>query len=396
MRNRFVFYFPASGPGGVQSIILRFFDYLRARGMSFVLLDLKSGFLYDKSSYLVENKYVSFERHIIESLSDYCFRVDDILIIFNWQILDLSVVKQKINYFFWDVHTASFEDLLSVKVFGKTICRLGSLSFLEVLARERRLMTIDNVARDFILRKIRLESVDIRVTGIPIGEVGDPLVLTQSLSSSWHFVAVSRAVDWKLVSMVHCLNWLASRLSSDISLKLYTDSEPRAIGFLKNLDGRVQVEVFSGYSVLEIVEREKNWMNCSLGMGTSQFEFLKYGIPTFAVPATVNVRTLAEYIPIWVHDMPEFVFGFDDSSLASFSRFWSTENYYPDLDLVQASTRAGLYVKNVLVKYSTNAVFDRVLEYTCGSNDFGPSLGKFTILRILYYFNNLKTKIKEL
>jgi len=54
-------------------------------------------------------------------------------------------------------------------------------------------------------------------------------------------------------------------------------------------------------------------------MGTSQFELFLLGVPTLLIPATIDAEVINYIEPMWVHLMPEYVFGFDDESIAAIS-----------------------------------------------------------------------------
>ena len=188
---------------------------------------------------------------------------------------------------------------------------------------ENRLLTIDKVSELYI-HKLANENIPVLVTGIPVQaessfEIDSELLFKLSRHSI-NIVYIGRAVDWKVYPFIAAVRLLKNKYNKRICIRVYTDSvndfnELLAASFSEDQS----IQIFEGYSVSEIINREREWITLSIGMGTSQFELFFLGVPTLLIPATIDAEIVKYIEPMWVHLMPEYVLGFDDESIAAIS-----------------------------------------------------------------------------
>jgi hypothetical protein len=102
---------------------------------------------------------------------------------------------------------------------------------------------------------------------------------------------------------------------------VYTDSKVEFIRLLPDFytDLNCHIQFFDGCSMDDIIERESDRVNLSIGMGTSQFELMIFGVPTLLIPAIIEPDLLSEFEPIWNHLLPPYIYGFDESTASVFA-----------------------------------------------------------------------------
>lgn len=323
--SKLAFFFPSSGPGGVQSIIIRLIKHAYTNHLPFVVLDYDGGYV---SSQIKEFSDDAFMKHvvIVDTLRECYFMSDYTFVAFNWQI-DLAEFFErhfKSSFIYWDVHSISLDNILNLCLFGRCLKSQNSRRFLSVLTEESRVLTIDLISKNYIEEKSGSDNVT--VTGIPISHLTDNIHFTlPPPSNGIHIVYIARAVDWKVIPFHYCLLKVIAKYSNfPISCHIYTDDRDRFIELMPNdssvLDLGCELTIFDGFSMDEIVSRERERVNLSIGMGTSQFELLTYGVPALLIPAITDIDLLMRFEPIWTHLLPDYVYGFDQSTVDCFYR----------------------------------------------------------------------------
>ena len=319
-------YFPCKGPGGIQSIIIRLLIEAADFNKRVFLIDHDDSYLQDQ---IKRRRPEAWNNNIfiVGDISEFRFPSNSCLIVFNWQLPLLLNLKSRtgehLDYIYWDVHSASIKQAFSIRLFGRSLFQFNAGKILKCLSLENRLLTIDKVSELYI-QKLARENISLLVTGIPVQaesafEIDDERIYRSSRSSI-NVVYIGRAVDWKVYPFVAAVKLLKNRYNKKIDIKIYTDCVADFNRLLENsFSGDQSIQLFEGYSVSEIIGRERNWVTLSIGMGTSQFELFLLGVPTLLIPATIDAEVINYIEPMWVHLMPEYVFGFDDESIAAIS-----------------------------------------------------------------------------
>lgn len=373
--KKLAFFFPADGPGGVQSIIIRLIKYSFDNKLPFVVLDYKDGYI---SSQIRDISLEAYSEHvvIIKSLLKCDFMSDHTFVAFNWQLnfAFLFQNKYKTNFIYWDVHSTSLKQLLNLSVFGRCLLSLPTDKLISSLASESRVLTIDQVSKK-LLQKMS-SSDDIIVTGIPItSHYKNTDFSLPCINDGLNIVYIGRAVDWKVIPFIYGLSKVINQYSNyKISCNVYTDSKEEFIKLLPDLylDLNCEISIFDSLSMDEIIIREKGRVNLSIGMGTSQFELMIYGVPTLLIPAIIELDSLSEFQPIWTHLLPPYIYGFDESTASLFtditlpknislndaSFLWSAQQ----LQLVKSSAL------NVLSLYSSENICNLLLSRSQGAS----------------------------
>ena len=320
------FYFPCSGPGGIQSIIIRLLIEGVALNKSIFLIDHNGSYLQNQIKDRCPEAW-SGNVFLVDHISEFVFPTNSCIIVFNWQLPLLLELKSStvanLDYVYWDVHSVSIKQAFSIRLFGKRLLQFNTGKILKNLSVEKRLFTIDKVSELYI-QKLSNEDISLLVTGIPVqaeSALGiDSDRIYKSSQHSINIVYIGRAVNWKVYPFVAAVELLKKKYSKKIDIKIYTDCAVDFNGLLAgSFSAEQSIQVFEGYPVSEIIKRERNWVTLSIGMGTSQFELFLLGVPTLLIPATINVEVMKYIEPMWVHLMPKYVFGFDDESLATIS-----------------------------------------------------------------------------
>ncbi len=320
------FYFPCTGPGGIQSIIIR----LLIEGLEFnkriFLIDKSGSYLQDQIKRRCPEAWNS-NVIIVNSITEFIFPSNSCLIVFNWQLPLLIELKSNskkfLDYLYWDVHSASIKQAFSIRLLNMNLYQFDAGKILKNLSMEDRLLTIDKVSEHYI-QQLANEKISLLVTGIPVqaesaSEI-DNKRMYESSRDSINIVYIGRAVDWKVYPFIFAVKSLKVKYKKTIRIRIYTDSIVLFKKFI--VDGFLDyqsIQFFEGYSVSEIISRDRDWVTLSVGMGTSQFELFFLGVPTLLIPATTSADILRYVEPMWVHLMPEYVFGFDDESIATIS-----------------------------------------------------------------------------
>lgn len=319
--SQLAFFFPSSGPGGVQSIIIRLIKHAYVTGLSFIVLDYNGGYI---SSQIKGFNHDAFLKHvvIIDSFRECHFMTNYTFVAFNWQLSIAEYLERKFktNFIYWDVHSISLDNILDLCLFGHRFKSQNSGRLLSVLADESRFLTIDLVSKKYIEDKSGSDKVT--VTGIPISHLADAThFILPPPSNGIHIVYIARAVDWKVIPFYYCLQKVV-REYSDFSIvcHVYTDNRDKFKQLLPVGSSVLgcELELFDGCSMDDIVSRERQQVNLSIGMGTSQFELLTYGVPTLLIPAVTDVDLLNRFDPLWTHMLPHYVYGFDQSTVDCF------------------------------------------------------------------------------
>ena len=320
------FYFPCTGPGGIQSIIIR----LLIEGLAFqkrvFLIDHNDSYLQNQIKLRCPEAWNS-NVFLVGHISEFIFPPNSCLILFNWQLPLLIELKSNsdifLDYLYWDVHSGSIKQAFSIRLFGKKLLQFNAGKILKSLSVENRLLTIDKVSELYI-QKLANENISLLVTGIPVqAESAFEIDSERVFKSSQHsinIVYIGRAVDWKVYPFIAAVKLLKNKYNKRIEVRIYTDSVDDFNKLLADgFSGNQSIHIFEGYSVSEIINRERNWVTLSIGMGTSQFELFFLGVPTLLIPATIDAEIMKNVEPMWVHLMPEYVFGFDDESIVAIS-----------------------------------------------------------------------------
>lgn len=320
--SNLVFFFPANGPGGVQSIIIRLIEHSFYNDLPNIVVDYPDGYISNQLKKISNDLFV--KHVVIVNTLDEC----DLLsrrftfVAFNWQLQLAYFFQNKFetNFVYWDVHSIALNDILHLKLLGKRLKYQSPTKLLSVLTNESRVLTIDLVSKKYLEKMSN--STNIAITGIPISHSEKPEFFDIPLpQNGLHIVYIGRAVDWKVLPFYYCLKKIVSQYSHlPITCNVYTDdiekfSECFSVDYLC-FDFKVCF--FEGYSVEDIIRVERNKVNLSIGMGTSQFELLTYGVPTLLIPAVTNKKTLEEFQPIWSHLLPSYIYGFDESTATVF------------------------------------------------------------------------------
>ncbi|GJA18761.1 hypothetical protein KAM336_17820 [Aeromonas caviae] len=315
--SRLAFFFPSSGPGGIQSIIIRLIRHAHLNGEPIIVIDYDGGYI---STQLKSISNEVFNKHvfIIKSLNDCSFMSEYTFVSFNWQISLAEFFERKYGsrFIYWDVHSNSLDEVLNICVFGRCIKKQKIDRFLSVLTQENRVLTIDLVSKKLIEEKSK--SNNITVTGIPISHSEiDCQFSLPSPSQGLHVVYIARAVDWKVVPFYFSMSKILKMYPDfTISCNVYTDNRNDFINLMPYdmIFRSCEISIFDGFSMDEIISRESGRVNLSMGMGTSQFELMLYGVPTLLIPAKTSAPVLEQFDPLWTHMMPDYIYGFDDST----------------------------------------------------------------------------------
>lgn len=327
--KKLAFFFPANSPGGVQSIIVRLIKFAFDNKLPFIVIDYKNGYV---SSQIKKLSLDAYNKHVIivKSLSECNFMSEYTFVAFNWQLKFAYFFQKKFksNFIYWDVHSTSLKQLLDISIFGVRIFSLSTRNLISSLVRESRVLTIDLVSKELLQRMSF--SDDIVVTGIPITTPYSGFNLTLPEKEGVLNIAyIGRAVDWKVIPFFYGLSKVIEKeFSYKVKCNVYTDSKVDFISLLP--DGYVELDCelnfYEGFSMDEIIKKENGVVNLSMGMGTSQFELMIFGVPTLLIPAVVDEKLLSEFEPIWTHLLPPYVYGFDESTAYLFNSIELPEN----------------------------------------------------------------------
>ena len=318
------FYFPADGPGGIQSIIVRLARAAYEVACPMVVYDHPDGYV---SRTLKEQSPEAWKRFVIE-VSDFSGVMPgkgSVFVAFNWQLPLARRLQRRcgIEYLLWDVHSAAIESMFWMSLFGRPIFKLDSAPFLKQAGHEQRLLTIDLGAKGFINRTVGEDS-KAGVTGIPLDLQREAEVPRVKSDGPIRVVYVGRSVGWKVSPMDYALGEILETYpESCLEVAIYTDDAEAYRGLTSwRTGGRLlSYTIVQGKNIDEIWECERERVDLAVGMGTSQFEFLVRGVPSLMVPASRDFAILKKHGLFWVHRMPPFVFGFDEASVADFSGF---------------------------------------------------------------------------
>ena len=320
--NKLAFFFPAEGPGGVQSIIIRLIKYAFEKKLPFIVLDYEDGYI---ASQIKAISLEAYAEHvvIIKCLSQCNFMSGYTFVAFNWQLnfAYLFQRKYKSNFIYWDVHSTSLNSLLNISVLGRCLFSFSTEQLICSLVNESRVLTIDQVSKNLLQRMSSSDDID--VTGIPITSSHQDLnFCLPAINDGLNVVYIGRAVDWKVIPFIYGLSKIIEKYSNlNVRCNVYTDCKAEFTRLLPDfyLDLNCHINFFDGFSMDDIIEKENGRVNLSIGMGTSQFELMIFGVPTLLIPAIIEPDLLTEFEPIWTHLLPPYIYGFDESTASVFN-----------------------------------------------------------------------------
>lgn len=401
--KKLAFFFPANGPGGVQSIIIRLIKYAFEKRLPFIVLDYKDGYV---ASQIERISIDAFREHVIivKSLSECHFMSDYTFVAFNWQLnfAYLFQTKYKSNFIYWDVHSTSLKHLLDISVFGRCLLSLSTENLICSLASESRILTIDLVSKK-LLQRISF-SDDIIVTGIPITSPKSNFIFSSPVTENvLNVVYIGRAVDWKVIPFLYGLSKVIDQYSSyKIKCNVYTDCKEEFVKLLPifYLDLNCVLSFFDGFSMDEIIKKEDGLVNLSIGMGTSQFELMIFGVPTLLIPAIVDDKRLSEFEPIWTHLLPPYVYGFDESTSSIFTEIELPKNislndagflWKPQqLEIVKEKSL------NVLDLYSSENICNILLSRADDANSAPSKAWRFFSFKLFIFWSSVVHLLKRI
>lgn len=319
--KRLLFYFPSCGPGGIQSIILRMADASAQTGHQITIIDSHDGYISKNLNRSLSGSEC-INLIISNRIDNLHISSDHIFVCFNHQLVIAKKFHQvyNINFIYWDVHSNTLAELLSIKAFSQTLIKISPKRLFLRLQLESRLITIDKVSEHY-LHYLSGNSSPISVLGIPISLGKKPRSTLNAFSNIVRIVYIGRSVDWKVIPFLYCAKKIKevyrfNRLIWDV----YTDSaiEFQRISDTLEFSGDFDLNYHENYTIDEIWKNEFERVSICIGMGTAQFESALLNIPTLLVPAITDKNLLEEYDPIWVHTLPDYVLGYDESTKYAF------------------------------------------------------------------------------
>jgi hypothetical protein len=371
--NKYLFYFPSDGPGGVQSIILGLAKHPEL-SKCMLILDHKGGFISNsllEASHSAEVRLIDKEkssiRRTIKKIADNRCGEEYCMILFNWQIgLIPLCIANKMKFLLWDVHSEAIEKVVSLSIRSHFFKIISPKKLYRALQLDGLVLTIDNPSRNYLYDITKISKPEIKITGIPITTHSGDLSVS-SLKNKLNLVYMGRAVKWKIDPLIWALENIQNKYPSyPINVDIFTDDIK---SFSSRLDGSkfikqsgIQFEFYQNVSSDDVFSQGK-YYNLALGMGTSQLEFLKRGIPTLTIPAISELNILEQLDIYWLHLLPSFFFGFDLTSIKSVALneindacFKNSDFIWSELDLIEVHSAA----KSVNELYSFENVFSQV------------------------------------
>lgn len=404
VKKKLLLYFPATGPGGVQSIILRFAEAAYRLKVPISIIDHPRGYISEKISlnYLI-GRYVNLV--ISDSLDKLSLSDDHTFICFNHQlpVAGKLYFLYGINFVFWDVHSITIQDMLSIKLFNRKILSISPKRFLKQIQQDFKIITIDAVSAEN-LKTITGVNDMVTVIGIPITVKQQPIISFNPSLNPLRVVYIGRAVDWKVFPFIYCAKKLLTTYeNTKFQWHVYTDDANKFLELATKIvfSSSLKLNIFENFTVDDIWLKELDKASLCIGMGTSQFESLLLNLPTLLIPAIADELELEKFDPVWAHTLPDFVFGCDASTLVIFENVyaarcirltdkkfnWSDEDF----------NRISAYSERARLLYSSELIFLKVIDIcaTNGEYDSYKTLS-FAEVRLSNTWNNLVTKLKKL
>jgi hypothetical protein len=398
--TKIVFYQPSSGPGGIQSIITRISQFAENSSNIYVVILASPGdWLWKEICALnfKNNKVILVDCNNPRfNFKGYTF------ISFNYQ-LNVAYFLYKnfnINFIFWDVHSATIPDILNFKIFNKILKKINSSFLVHELIRENRVITIDLLSSISLLKFSKYNGMDdISISGIPIDTNIKPKCSFNRIDEKLHIIYIARAVSWKIFPFFDCLKKIQLKFPDKIiSCSVYTDNISYFKSHFYSHDFiNTEVSFYSGYGLNEIWDREISKVSLAIGMGTAQFESLMLNIPTLTILASDNRDLIKSSDPIWLHTLPNFVFGYDDESINYWklidtknAEYLSTSNFSWNQREYNAIKTYSDLARNL---YSVNFLI-QIFDFKIKNLSSDSYLYNSRIFKIKYYYDMFIKKIK--
>lgn len=378
------------GPGGAQSIQLRLFKSLIAKGEQCKLFDLIDGWVY--KTFIDTNLPFEFVEIQFRDKNDYSEHLDqeDLLIVFDGNLFGnmLLFPKSECKVLVWEIYYPWVERFIYTRYFPiKWLALKQEIKILDLIVKNNAFYFIDIMGKELVEKRLNVEIEESKYLPIPIDDL-DIDCTNQNLNEKITLSYVGRSVIWKINPMVKVLSDLIeSNLGNQIEVNIVCDD---AGAFNKKLVQHVCVDGLSityyenlnSKQLSELLQKS----DVHISMGTAALDGAKLGIPTILIDGSYDLFPPG-YKYRWIYETKHLNLGrIINSKSSEFDG-----NYYLR-DMIESLRENKKIIANecrnyVFNNYHVDIVVDRVIE---GKRTTKLKMSMFSRFCVYRYFKLLR------